>query len=74
MFVYDLATGKEKYKFPLDVGTVAGVTGRKEDSLMFYYFTSFITPARIFKCDMTADNYKPEVGRRVLQVISHLFD
>ena len=62
MFVYDLMSGEQKYKFSLDVGTIAGVTGRKEDSAIFYYFTSFVTPAKIFKCDMTADSYNPEVG------------
>jgi len=63
MFVYDLESGEQNYKFSLDVGTIAGVTGRKEDSAIFYYFTSFVTPAKIFKCDMTTDNYNPELFR-----------
>lgn len=61
MFVYDLASGEQKYKFPLDVGTVAGLSGRKEDTVLFYYFTSFVNPGQMFKCDMTGLSYESQV-------------
>lgn len=42
--MYQLASGDEVKTFPLEVGSVVGFTGRKRDSEIFYYFTSFLSP------------------------------
>lgn len=42
--MYQLESGKELKTFPLDVGSIVGFTGRKKDSEIFYYFTSFLSP------------------------------
>lgn len=42
--MYRLSSGEELRTFPLDVGSVVGFTGRKRDSEIFYYFTSFLSP------------------------------
>lgn len=42
--MYRLSSGEELKTFPLDVGSVVGFTGRKRDSEIFYYFTSFLSP------------------------------
>ena len=42
--MYRLGSGEELRTFPLDVGSVVGFTGRKMDSEIFYYFTSFLSP------------------------------
>lgn len=42
--MYQLASGEELKTFPLDVGSIVGFTGRKKDSEIFYYFTSFLSP------------------------------
>lgn len=42
--MYRLSSGEELRTFPLDVGSVVGFTGRKIDSEIFYYFTSFLSP------------------------------
>lgn len=42
--MYRLSSGEELRTFPLDVGSVVGFTGRKSDSEIFYYFTSFLSP------------------------------
>lgn len=46
--MYRLSTGEELRTFPLDVGSVVGFTGRKRDSEIFYYFTSFLSPGTWF--------------------------
>lgn len=42
--MYRLSSGEELRTFALDVGSVVGFTGRKRDSEIFYYFTSFLSP------------------------------
>lgn len=43
------------------LGTVAGITGRDEDTIAFYTFTSFVYPPTIFKYDISTG--KSEVFR-----------
>lgn len=42
--MYQLSSGEEVKTFPLEVGSIMGFTGRKKDSEIFYYFTSFLAP------------------------------
>lgn len=42
--MHQLASGEELKTFPLEVGSIVGFTGRKKDSEIFYYFTSFLSP------------------------------
>ena len=44
--MYLLSSGEELRTFALDVGSVVGFTGRKRDSEIFYYFTSFLSPGQ----------------------------
>ena len=61
MYLYDLKTGQHRETFPLDVGSIGSLSGRKEDAELFYYFTSFLTPGKIFRCDMAAETLSPTV-------------
>ncbi|XP_034435135.1 prolyl endopeptidase [Hippoglossus hippoglossus] len=63
--MYRLSSGEELRTFPLDVGSVVGFTGRKRDSEIFYYFTSFLSPAIIYHCDLTQEPLQPHVFREV---------
>ncbi|XP_064846650.1 prolyl endopeptidase-like [Oncorhynchus masou masou] len=63
--MYRLSSGEELRTFPLDVGSVVGFTGRKRDSEIFYYFTSFLSPAVIYHCDLTKEPLHPHVFREV---------
>ncbi|CAH2102853.1 unnamed protein product [Euphydryas editha] len=52
--------------FPLDVGSVVGFSGKKQQSEMFYHFMSFLTPGIIYHVDFTGPKpYKPTVFREV---------
>uniref|UniRef100_A0A673ZVU6 Prolyl endopeptidase n=2 Tax=Salmo trutta TaxID=8032 RepID=A0A673ZVU6_SALTR len=63
--MYRLSSGEELRTFSLDVGSVVGFTGRKRDSEIFYYFTSFLSPAIIYHCDLTKEPLQPHVFREV---------
>ncbi|RUS91599.1 hypothetical protein EGW08_000572 [Elysia chlorotica] len=65
MFVYDLTTGKQLYKFSLDVGSITSITGEKKQTELFYRFTSFLTPGIIFHCDVSSADYKPKVFKEI---------
>jgi len=62
MYLYDLTSGERRAEFPLEVGSIAGISGRKEDTEIFYYFTSFLTPGKIYRCDMTQETLNPTVS------------
>jgi len=53
--VYD-RTGRFVRELPLPtMGTIAGLSGRRQDSEMFLQFTSFLFPATIYRYDFTTD-------------------
>lgn len=53
-----------KVKLP-GIGTVSGFSGKKEDSIAFFSYTSFNTPGEIYKYDFTTNqstlHFRPEV-------------
>lgn len=63
--MFHLSSGEEIRAFPLDVGSIVGFTGRKKDSEIFYSFTSFLSPAIIYHCDLTKEPLQPHVFREV---------
>lgn len=57
--LHDLQSGKLLHTLPLEIGSVAEISGRAEDPDFFYSFTSFLTPGIIYRCDMSTGT--PEV-------------
>uniref|UniRef100_A0A6E8VZ53 Prolyl endopeptidase n=1 Tax=Anopheles coluzzii TaxID=1518534 RepID=A0A6E8VZ53_ANOCL len=51
LVVHSLADGSFVSKFPLEIGTVAGFSGKKKYSEIFYHFVSFLTPGIIYHYD-----------------------
>ncbi|KAE9620954.1 hypothetical protein Lal_00019304 [Lupinus albus] len=50
--VRDLETGSLQHLLPIDIGTVYEISARREDSVVFIGFTSFLTPGIIYQCDL----------------------
>ncbi|XP_060075593.1 prolyl endopeptidase-like [Ylistrum balloti] len=65
LFVHSLNTGARLAKLPLDVGTIAGYSGKRKHTQIFYQFVSFLTPGTIYHCDMTSDTYSPKIFREI---------
>ena len=61
--VRDLATGAHLYDFPLDIGSIVGLSGKKEHSELFFKFDSMITPGVIYHVDMTEKTPSPKVRK-----------
>lgn len=63
--LHDLSTGGFLKNLPLEIGTIAGFSGRKRDSEIFYKFTSFLTPGIIYRCELSSENPEPQLFREV---------
>ena len=51
-------SGKKEIKLP-GLGSAGGFSGKEEETLLFYSFSSFIYPNTIFKYDVTTGNSEP---------------
>ncbi|KAF7139577.1 hypothetical protein RHSIM_Rhsim07G0252600 [Rhododendron simsii] len=55
----DLKTGALLQNLPMDIGTVSEISARREDSIAFIGFTSFLSPGIIYQCNL--DTGVPDV-------------
>lgn len=60
-----LQTGEFLRNFPLDIGTIVGLSGKKKYSEIFYNFMSFLTPGTIYRYDFATPDIEPSVFREV---------
>lgn len=58
MSLHDISTGKKLYDFPLELGTIMAISGKRDYKEMFYTFASFLTPSTVYR--VTFDG--PEVN------------
>ena len=63
--VRDLKTGSMLHKLPIDIGTVNGISARREDSLVFIGFTSFLTPGIIYQCNLGIEFPEMKIFREI---------
>jgi prolyl oligopeptidase len=61
--VFDLTTGGYLYDFPLEIGSIVGLSGKKTHSELFYKFSSMIMPGIIYHVDMTESKPVPKVSQ-----------
>ncbi|XP_039138195.1 prolyl endopeptidase [Dioscorea cayenensis subsp. rotundata] len=62
----DLKTGILLHQLPIDIGSVTGISGRREDNEVFIGFTSFLTPGIIYKCDLATEVPEMKIFREIL--------
>jgi len=61
MILHNLSDGSYVADLPLDMGSITGYSGKREQTEMFYSFVSFLSPGIIYRCDLTKSPIKPEV-------------
>ncbi|XP_050365033.1 uncharacterized protein LOC126783580 isoform X2 [Argentina anserina] len=57
--IRDLKSGSLVHQLPIDIGSVTGISGRREDSTIFFGFTSFVTPGVLYQCNL--ENEVPDL-------------
>jgi prolyl oligopeptidase len=63
--IFDI-DGKNSYPLEIPVGSVGGFGGKPEDNITFYSYTSFNTPAVIYKYDIK-NNVSTEYSRSLIK-------
>ncbi|KAG4955243.1 hypothetical protein JHK87_040837 [Glycine soja] len=63
--VRDLETGSLQHKLPIDIGTVSEISARREDTVLFIGFTSFLTPGIIYQCDLGTQTPDMKIFREI---------
>ncbi|KAL5706288.1 prolyl oligopeptidase [Ranunculus cassubicifolius] len=64
--IRDLKTGVLLHDLPVDIGTVAGISGRRKDSEVFIGFTGFLTPGIIYQCNLKSENPQLNIFREIV--------
>ncbi|CAM8939321.1 unnamed protein product [Rhodiola kirilowii] len=64
--IRDLGTGALLHCLKIDIGSVYGISARRQDSLGFVSFTSFLTPGIIYLCDLSDEVPKMKIYRESL--------
>ena len=59
--VHDLESGNFLYNIPLEIGSIVGFSGKKEDKEVFFKFSSMITPGITYFMDMSKSPATPKV-------------
>ncbi|XP_026319477.1 prolyl endopeptidase isoform X2 [Hyposmocoma kahamanoa] len=63
--LHSLKTGELIQTFDLDVGSIVGFSGKRQQSEIFYHFMSFLTPGIIYHVDFKKQPFEPTVFREV---------
>ena len=64
--IRDLKTGSLLHNLPIEIGSVFGVSGRREYSEVFIGFTSFLTSGIIYKCNLATETPQLEIFREIV--------
>lgn len=76
MSLHDVETGNKLYEFPLELGTIAGISGRRHHTECFYSFCSFLTPNTIYRVKFNNSDVDVSVSKSIFYkiiVLQHFF-
>ncbi|TYH87521.1 hypothetical protein ES332_D01G123000v1 [Gossypium tomentosum] len=63
--VRNLKTGSLLHQLPIDIGSVYGISARREDSVAFIGFTSFLTPGIVYQCNLGTETPDMKIFREI---------
>lgn len=64
--IRDLETGSFLHQLPIDIGTVYGISARREDNMFFLGFTNFLTPGVIYQCNLASEVPEMKIFRETV--------
>lgn len=64
--IRDLKSGSLLHQLPIDIGTVHGISARREDKVAFIGFTSFLTAGIIYQCDLESEVPDMKIFREIV--------
>lgn len=64
--IRDLKTGSLLHDLPIDIGSVFDISARRQDSMVFIGFTSFLTPGIIYQCNLEAGTRDMKIFREIV--------
>jgi len=64
--VRDLGSGSLLHHLPLDIGSVDGISARRKDSVVFFQFTSFLSPGIIYECNLKTGAPELKIFREIV--------
>lgn len=62
----DLKAGTLLHQLHIDIGTVYDVSARRQDSMFFIWFTSFLTPGIIYQCNLESGVPNMKIFREII--------
>ncbi|XP_044475446.1 prolyl endopeptidase-like [Mangifera indica] len=63
--IRDLNTGSLQHQLPIDIGTILGISARRNDSIVFIHFSGFLTPGIIYQCNLEAEVPNMKIFREI---------
>uniref|UniRef100_A0A7N0U4E3 Prolyl endopeptidase n=1 Tax=Kalanchoe fedtschenkoi TaxID=63787 RepID=A0A7N0U4E3_KALFE len=63
--IRDLDKGSLLHYLPIDIGSVSSISARRQDSLAFIEFTSFLTPGIIYQCNLETGDPEMKIFRDI---------
>ncbi|KAM7252825.1 hypothetical protein ACFE04_025443 [Oxalis oulophora] len=63
--IRDLESGSLLHQLPIDIGSVDEISARRKDSTVFIHFTSFLTPAIIYQCNLQSEVPEMKIFREI---------
>lgn len=64
--IRDLKSGSLLHQLPIDIGTVNGISARREDNVVFIGFTSFLAPGIIYQCNLESEVPDMKIFREIV--------
>ena len=64
--IRDLKSGSLLHQLPIDIGTVYGISARREDNVVFFGFTSFLSPGIVYQCNLETEVPSMKIFREII--------
>ncbi|KAG6699546.1 hypothetical protein I3842_08G072200 [Carya illinoinensis] len=64
--IRDLKSGSLLHQLSIDIGTVLGISARREDNIVFIWFTSFLTPGIIYQYNLGTEVPEKKIFREIV--------